>query len=111
MAEYIEREALRKLMYEEAFEKDSDMQRWDSGCWIRYKLFKNCIEAIPAADVVEVVRCKDCIHRPSGTGVNHDVKFPDDECPCKCPDTWYSWMPPDDWYCASGKRKGGGQDE
>lgn len=54
MAEYIEREALQKLMYEEAFEKDSDMQRWDSGCWIRYKLFENCIEAIPAADVVGV---------------------------------------------------------
>ena len=41
-------------MYEEAFEKDSDMQKWDSGCWIRYKLFENCLEAVPAADVVEV---------------------------------------------------------
>lgn len=68
------------------------------------------INSVPAADVVEVVRCRDCIHRPSGTGVNHDVKFPDDECPCKCPDTWYSWMPPDDWYCADGKRKDGGKD-
>ena len=62
------------------------------------------------AKLVDVVRCGECIHRPSGTGVNHDVKFPDDECPCKCPDTWYSWMPPDDWYCASGERKDGGQD-
>ena len=26
-------------MYHEAFEKDSDLQKWDSGCWIRYKLF------------------------------------------------------------------------
>ena len=69
------------------------------------------IDAIPAADVVEVVRCRDCIHRPSGTGVNHDVKFPDDVCPCKCPDSWYSWIPPDDWFCADGKRKDGGQDE
>lgn len=63
------------------------------------------------AKLVEVVRCGECIHRPSGTGVNHDVKFPDDECPCKCPDTWYSWMPHDDWYCASGKRKDGGHDD
>lgn len=69
------------------------------------------VKAIPAADVVEVVRCAECIHRPSGTGVNHDVKFPDDVCPCQCPDTWYSWMPPDDWFCAEGKRKDGGQDK
>ena len=54
MAEYISREALRKAMYHEAFETDSDMQKWDSGCWIRYKMFENVIEDIPAADVAEV---------------------------------------------------------
>ena len=69
------------------------------------------LQLVPAADVVEVVRCRECIHRPSGTGVNHDVKFPDDACPCQCPDPWYSWVPPDDWYCASGERKYGGQDD
>lgn len=53
----------------------------------------------------EIVRCKDCIHRPTGTGANHDLEFPDDECPCQCEDYWYSWMPQDDWYCADGKRK------
>jgi len=62
MADYISREALRKAMYHEAFETDSDMQKWDSGCWIRYKMFENVIEGIPAADVVEVVRCGDCKH-------------------------------------------------
>lgn len=70
------------------------------------------LQLVPAAAVVEVVRCKDCIHRPSGTGVNHHVEFPDKVCPCQClEDPWYSWMPPDDWYCADGKRKDGGQDE
>lgn len=54
MPEYISRETLRDLMYTEAFERDTGLQRWDSGLWIRYKLFENCIEAIPAADVVEV---------------------------------------------------------
>lgn len=54
MTDYISREALRRMMYEESFEKDSQYQRWDSGCWIRYKLFEHCVEAIPAADVVEV---------------------------------------------------------
>lgn len=58
------------------------------------------------ADVVEVVRCKDCKHRPTGTGANHDLEFPDDWCPCQCAgDYWYSWMPPDDWFCAYGERK------
>ena len=53
MMDYISREAFRRRMYHEAFENDSDMQRWDSGCWIRYKLFENCIDAEPAADVRE----------------------------------------------------------
>ena len=34
-------------MYHEAFEKDTDMQRWDSGCWIRYKLFENVLREQP----------------------------------------------------------------
>ena len=58
MPEYISRETLRDLMYTEAFDRDTGLQRWDSGLWIRSKLFENCIEAIPAADVVEVVRGK-----------------------------------------------------
>ena len=40
----IDGDALRKKMYHEAFETDSKMQRWDSGCWIRYKMFENNIE-------------------------------------------------------------------
>lgn len=69
------------------------------------------LERLPAADVVEVVRCRECIHRPSGTGVNHDVKFPDGVCPCQRPEPWNCWFPNDDWYCANGKRKDGGQDD
>lgn len=40
----IDGDALRKKMYHDAFETDSKMQRWDSGCWIRYKMFENSIE-------------------------------------------------------------------
>ena len=36
-------------MYHEAFEKDSDLQKWDSGCWIRYKLFENVLRKQPTA--------------------------------------------------------------
>lgn len=60
MSRYIKDEDLSKLMYHEAFEVDSDMQKWDSGCWIRYKVFENCLKQTPTADVVEVVRCKNC---------------------------------------------------
>lgn len=64
------------------------------------------IEAYMAQhDIVEVVRCKDCKHRPSGDEWNHDIEFPDDLCPCQCEDFWYSWIPKDDWFCGNGERK------
>lgn len=51
------------------------------------------------------VRCKDCKHRPSGTGEDHDLDFPNDICPCQClDDYWYSWKPDDDWCCADWER-------
>jgi hypothetical protein len=40
----IDGDALREKMYHDAFETDSEMQRWDSGCWIRYKMFENNID-------------------------------------------------------------------
>lgn len=40
-------DALRRAMYHEAFETDTPMQKWDSGCWIRYKLFERMEEAAP----------------------------------------------------------------
>ena len=43
----IDADKLQKVMYHEAFETDSDMQKWDGGCWIRYKMFENAIEAEP----------------------------------------------------------------
>lgn len=55
---------------------------------------------------VEVVRCKDCKHRPTGTN-RDDLEFPDDKCPCQCEDFWYSWKPSDDWFCGNGERKDG----
>ena len=47
MPRYIDADMLRQRMYHEAFETDTDMQKWDSGCWIRYKLFENCIDDMP----------------------------------------------------------------
>ena len=61
---------------------------------------------------MELVRCKDCKHRPKEpdwetyeSGL--DLEFPEgSKCPCRCcGDEWYSWYPEDDWYCAEGERK------
>lgn len=56
--------------------------------------------------MIDIVRCKDCIHRPIDTGRDNDpedLEFPDDRCPCRCTDYFYSWMPEDDWFCANGE--------
>lgn len=43
----IDADALRAKMYHEAFETDTPMQKWDSGCWIRYKMFEDMEESAP----------------------------------------------------------------
>ena len=51
------------------------------------------LQAIPAADVVEVVRCGECIRK--------DI--------CRTSNVW-AVSPDDNWYCADGERKDGGPD-
>ena len=41
----IDMDEFSRAMYHEAFEVDSAMQKWDSGCWIRYKMFERNIES------------------------------------------------------------------
>ena len=43
----IDRDAFRKTMYHDTFETDSDLQKWESGCWIRYKMFERNIKSAP----------------------------------------------------------------
>lgn len=50
----IDADALRQAMYHETFEVDSDKQKWDSGCWIRYKMFENAIENAPTIEAEPV---------------------------------------------------------
>lgn len=40
----IDGESLRSAMYHEAFEKDTGEQKWDSGLWIRYKMFERILD-------------------------------------------------------------------
>lgn len=46
----IDADALINRMYHDAFETDTDMQKWDSGCWIRYKMFENAIDEQPTIE-------------------------------------------------------------
>jgi hypothetical protein len=69
------------------------------------------IEDASDVDVVEVVRCKDCKHRPTLTeadghiGQGFCLEFPDNVCPCQCEDCWYNWYPSDDFYCGMAERE------
>lgn len=46
----IDADALNARMYHDAFETDTDMQKWDSGCWIRYKMFEKAIAEAPTVE-------------------------------------------------------------
>jgi len=61
-----------------------------------------------------VVRCKDCKHRPkeipfTTSWGRHDtyLEFPEgSRCPGQCSDdSYYSWKPDDDWFCADGEKR------
>lgn len=65
-------------------------------------------------ELVEIIRCKNCIHRPiQGENGVHDINPAKDSrgdedytCPClNGTDYWYSWYPSDDWFCAEGESK------
>lgn len=49
--ELINKEELRDKMYHEAFEVDSDLQKWESGCWIRYKLFEKILDQVTIMEI------------------------------------------------------------
>lgn len=59
----------------------------------------------------DIVRCKDCVHKPYVVDVFHasygDVPvLESDKCPCVNKDDYfYSHMPDDDWFCGNGERR------
>ena len=75
-------------------------------------VFDVIIDEQPTADVAEVVRCKECRHRP--LMVDGDVKDPnynesdlheDYTCPYLCyEDEFYNCMPSDDGFCSCGEK-------
>ena len=82
----IDADTLRKEMYRKSFEVDDGRQRWDSGLWIRYKIFEEAEEDAPTVDAVPVIRCKDCIYSKLDdddilTCINEDIHVQED---CFC---------------------------
>ena len=56
----IDADALDAEMYHKSFEVDDGRNVWNSGLWIRYKIFEEAIRDAPTIDAVPVIRCKDC---------------------------------------------------
>lgn len=116
MADCISREAAILTL----LEKGQSSRRYKLGqIWeLDFFEIREAIATIPSADVVEVVRCKDCVHRPividvskpygygiTGPKENGDTDF---TCPYLCDDEYYNGrMPKDDWYCSKGERRTG----
>ena len=76
-----------------------------------FNAFVKELDQFPSADVVEVVRCKDCRYYPTGTDNEEDqgfgLQWPFGElykCPFMCDDGWYSRKPKPDFFCANGER-------
>ena len=56
----IDADAFGNRLYHEVFEKDSEDQRWDSGCWMRYRLFEKVLKEQPTIEQPEIIRCREC---------------------------------------------------
>ena len=105
MSDYIKREdAVAYPLSWEHYDKKNGNRHFIAGV----ESYREYIESIPSADVVEVVRCKDCKHRPIDTqeeGNGFDYDFPEEYgCPGYCDDGYYSQRFKDDFYCACGER-------
>ena len=89
MADYIEREAVYQAL--------ADQFLWDDIPLARYDACLAEIGDIPAADVVEVVRCKDCRWGREACG--------NIEClaDTNVPPEYHGY----DWFCPNGERKDG----
>ena len=100
MAEYIDREALRKVLenWRDAHADVDDEQ----GCGLIEDVIWE-VDAQTAADVAPVVRCKDCKHYDLGVCLKI---YSDGNAH---PEAWQSRRPED--FCSYGERKGKNETE
>lgn len=99
MSDYISRQGLRERLGI-ALDGDCEKCRYRGafGCNQSGEHVRACeaIDDEPAADVVEVVRCKDCVYY-NDTGCANGYGWCED--PLVSKGVW------DYWYCANGKRR------
>ena len=94
----IDADALNDAMYHEAFENDASynesnpMAKWDSGLWIRYKMFENAIDDAPT------------IEPKRGAWIEINIK--DYKAKCSCCGTWSPIMGRYCPNCGADMRKG-----
>lgn len=104
MPEYISREAAIRMRHgcNNDCHKCDFAEEGDS--WCQGELFVVDILRLPAADVVEVVRCRDCENWDTEWKPSHA-----EEGQYFCP--ILGCVTDADFYCGCGKRKDGGQDD
>lgn len=88
MKEYIEMAAVQKLVLATALAYGGEPDQ--------YTLFLDKLDKIPAAVVVEVVRCRDCKHITVGNIIRGQI-YP----ACRK----YKIMVGEDFFCADGERR------
>lgn len=104
MSDYIKREDAIRQIVKTSAQNELDIPAIGTVIYI--------LSEMDSADVVEVVRCKDCKHKPNGYTDDDVLRYPNfpheenNPCPCQVyEDEWYSWIPNDDFYCSYGERK------
>lgn len=50
----IDADALKKEMYRKSFEVDDGRNVWNSGLWIRYKIFEEAIKDAPTIEAIPI---------------------------------------------------------
>ena len=69
------------------------------------------MEYCPVCGAPQIVYCEYCKHKPFYDG--YEIVGPktgdgpydyDETCPCLCVDSYYSYIPDDDFFCAKGER-------
>ena len=79
----IDADALNDAMYHEAFENDNSydeknpMAKWDSGLWIRYKMFENVMAKAPTIEPTEITyqNCSDALLKMWMDNVLTDAEY------------------------------------
>ena len=85
MKRLIDADALAREMYHKSFEVDDGRNVWNSGLWIRYKIFEEAIRDAPIVDAVPVRHGRWVAHTMSEiTGYDPALSGDDPVCTYSC---------------------------